>query len=75
MLLVNSMLFTFTYVATDYVTSSYTPTGQVIFGVLVSVLTFGFYFINPVIAPYIAITIVSLLNNLIDRVANRLNNK
>ena len=74
-LLVNSMLFIFTYVATDYVTSSYTPTGQIIFGVLVSLLTFGFYFINPIIAPYISITIVSLLNNLIDRIANRLNNK
>lgn len=73
-LLTNSMLFLFTYVATDYVTSSYTPYGQVIFGILVGLITFGLFFINPIIAPYIAIIIVSLLNNLIDRIANKLNN-
>ena len=71
----NSMLFTFTYVATEYLTSSYTYTGEIIFGVLVGLLTFGFYFVNPILAPYIAITIVSLFNNLIDRIANKLNNK
>ncbi|MBR6072940.1 MAG: RnfABCDGE type electron transport complex subunit D [Bacilli bacterium] len=73
-LLQNSYIFLFTYVATDYVTSSYTPNGQVIFGILVGCITFGLYFVNPILAPYISIIIVSLLNNLIDRVTNKLNN-
>ena len=64
-------IFIFTYVATDYVTSSYTILGMRLFGILVGVLSFIFYFVNPVIAPIIAILIVSLLNNVCDR-ANKL---
>ena len=64
-------IFIFTFVATDYVTSSYTILGMRIFGILVGVLTFAFYFVNPIIAPIIAILITSLLNNVCDR-ANKL---
>ena len=64
-------IFIFTYVATEYVTSSYTILGMRLFGILVGVLSFIFYFVNPVIAPIIAILIVSLLNNVCDR-ANKL---
>ena len=71
LLLNNNYMFILVYVATDYVTSSYTLSGEIIFGILVSALTFGFYFLNPIIAPFIAITIVSLLNNLIDRLCNK----
>jgi len=60
-------IFMFTFVATDYVTSSYTILGMRLFGIVVGVLTFAFYFINPIIAPILAILIASLLNNLIDR--------
>jgi Na+-translocating ferredoxin:NAD+ oxidoreductase RnfD subunit len=71
LILNNSYMFACVYIMTDYVTSTYTKNGEIIFGVLCGLLTFGFYFINPIIAPYIAITIVSLFNNLIDRLCNK----
>ena len=72
-LLTNNMIFVCAYIATDYVTSSYTSNGEVVFGILVGALTFGFYFVNPILAPFIAILVVSLFNNLIDRLSNKLN--
>ena len=57
----------FTFVATDSVTSCYSNNGKKLFGILIGVLTFGFYFLNPILAPFISISVVSLLNNLIDR--------
>ena len=70
-----NMIFIYTYVATDSVTSSYTKYGKKVFGALVGILSFGFYFVNPIIAPYIAIIIVSLFNNLIDRKFSKLFHK
>ena len=67
----NNYMFICVYILTDYVTSSYTLTGEVIYGVLFGILTLAFYFINPYIAPFIAVAITSLLNNLIDRIANK----
>ena len=64
-------VFMFIYVATDYVTSSYTVLGMRLFGIIVGILTFAFYFVNPILAPVFAILITSFLNNLIDR-ANKL---
>ena len=60
-------IFIFTFVATDYVTSSYTILGMRIYGILIGILTFAFYFINPILAPILAVLITSFLNNLIDR--------
>lgn len=71
LLLSNSYIFICTYVATDYVTSSYTMNGILIYGILFGVLTFGLYFVNPILAPYIAILITSLFNNVIDRIGNK----
>ena len=75
LILNNNYMFAFVYIATDYVTSSYTLHGERIFGISIGLLTFGFYFINPLMAPFIAITIVSLFNNLIDRLCNRITEK
>lgn len=66
-LFLNNYMFVFTFVATDSVTSSYTTNGKKLFGLLVGILTFCFYLVNPILAPFISIAIVSLLNNLIDR--------
>ena len=68
----NNYMFVCVYILTDYVTSSYTLKGEVIYGLLFSVLTLLFYFINPYLAPFISVVITSLLNNLIDRIANKL---
>ena len=72
LLLNNSYIFVLTYVSTDYLTSSYTPNGMITFGILLGLSTFGFYFVNPILAPYIATIIISLFNNLIDRIVARL---
>lgn len=60
-------LFIFTLIATDSVTSCYTTTGKNIYGILIGVATFALRFFNPVLAPFISILIISLFNNLIDR--------
>lgn len=67
MLFLNNYMFIFTFIATDSVTSSYTTNGKKVFGILVGILTFLFYLVNPILSPFISIAIVSLLNNLIDR--------
>ncbi|HQC83747.1 MAG TPA: RnfABCDGE type electron transport complex subunit D [Bacilli bacterium] len=64
-------LFICSYVATDFVTSCYTVKGTILYGSIVGILLFGFYFLNPILAPYIAILIASVLNNLIDRKVNK----
>lgn len=71
----NSYIFILTFVATDSISSCYTKNGMTIYGILIGLLTFGLYFVNPIIAPFIAIAIVSLFNNLIDRKTNILKNK
>lgn len=63
----NNYLFIVSLIATDSVTSCYTVGGMVVYGVLIGLLSFAFYFINPIVAPFLAILIVSLFNNLIDR--------
>lgn len=63
----NNYLFIFSLIATDSVTSSYTNSGMLIYGVLIGILTAIISIINPIIAPYIAILIVSLFNILIDK--------
>ncbi len=75
LLFLNNYLFIFTYLITDSVTSCYTKNGTIIFGIAIGVLTFGLYFINPILAPHIAVLVVSLFNNLIDRRINMLKKK
>lgn len=70
LLFANNILFISTYVLTDSVTSCYTVNGKIAFGVLVSLIAFGLSFVSPILAPFIAILIVSLFNNLIDRKIN-----
>lgn len=65
-------IFIFSFVATDMVTSCYTNNGKKVFGILVGLFTFGLSFLNPIIAPFIAISIVSLFNNFIDRKVNKM---
>lgn len=70
----NNYLFIFSYIATDSVSSSYTIKGMWVYGILLGVLTFALYFLNPIIAPFVALLLVSLFNNLIDRGAKLLPN-
>lgn len=72
LIFLNNYIFIFCYVATDSVTSCYTANGKFIYGVLIGLTSFGLSLLNPIIAPFISITIFSILNNLIDRKANLL---
>ncbi len=66
MLFTNGILFSFVYLATDTVSSSYTKIGQIIFGIIVGLLTFILYLINPILSSFGAIFIASILNSIID---------
>ena len=66
-LFTNNNIFMLGIVSTDYVTSTYTKNGMFYYALFVALLGFSLYFINPIIALPIAILIVSLFNNLIDR--------
>ena len=68
----NNILFAFTYVITDSVTSCYTINGKIAFGIISAILTGIIYIFNPILAPFIAILVVSLFNNLLDRKINSL---
>lgn len=70
MIFANNILFFFSFIATDSVTSTYTRNGMILFGLLIGILTFALSYYNPILAPAISITIVSLFNNLIDRKVN-----
>ncbi len=67
MIFLYNYIFIFTYVITDSVTSCYTKNGTRLYGLLIGISTFGLYFVNPILAPYISVLIISLFNNLIDR--------
>ena len=69
---ITNYIFAFIFVATDTVSSSYSNKGTVIFGILIGVLTFGITFLYKPLAPFIAILIASIFNNLIDRKASLL---
>ncbi len=71
----NNYLFMVSFIATDSVTSCYTPKGMMIFGTLIGLLSFGLFLINPITAPCISILIISLFNNLIDRKSNHFANR
>ena len=65
-LFTNGILFSFVYIASESTSSSYTKTGQIIYGTLVGILTFVLYLIQPTLASLGAIFIVSILNSVID---------
>ena len=67
--------FIFAFIATEFVTSSYTKKGMIVYGVAIGIITFILYFINHALAPYIAIEAISLLNIFIDKKMNYLENK
>ncbi len=67
-LFTNSILFSFIFVATYPQTSSYTKYGKIIYGILTGFLTFVISLINPIIAPYTSILIISLFHKQIDKI-------
>lgn len=68
----NSYLFIFLFVASDSISSSYTLKGVKVFGILIGIFTFINSFFEPILAPFIAIIIISLFHTFIDKYSNKL---
>lgn len=66
MLFTNGILFSFVFIATDPISSSYTKKGMIIYGILVGVLTFLLYLLQPALSSLGAILIASIFNGIID---------
>lgn len=66
MLFTNGILFSFIFVATDPISSSYTKKGIIIYGILIGILTFFLYLMQPALASLGAILIASIFNSVID---------
>jgi len=66
MLFTNGILFSFIFIATDPISSSYTKSGTVIYGIVVGIITFLLYLIQPMLASLGAILIASIFNSVID---------
>lgn len=66
MLFTNGILFSFVYIASEPNSSSYTRLGSTIYGIIVGVLSFIFYLINPALSSLGGIFIASIFNSLID---------
>lgn len=62
----NNFLFIAAFVATDSVTSCYTNRAMVISGFIIALLSFGVYFINPILAPIIAVLVTSVFTHILD---------
>lgn len=67
----NSVLFSFVYIAPDFITSSYTRKGKIIFGSLIGLITFGLFLIYPPISALGAIFIVSIFHSQIDKLLTK----
>ncbi|MDD4705946.1 MAG: RnfABCDGE type electron transport complex subunit D [Bacilli bacterium] len=63
----NGILFCFIYIATDPLSSSYTMYGKLIYSILLGILTFIFFLIEPTLAVLGAVLIVSILHDFIDK--------
>lgn len=65
-LFTNGILFSLIYVAPEPISSSYTKVGKIIYGIVVGLLTFILYLVNPSLAVLGAILISSILSSVID---------
>ena len=66
MMFTNGILFSYIFIATDSVSSSYTRNGIIIYSILIGVFTFLLYLLNPSLSSIGAILIVSIINSLLD---------
>ena len=66
MLFTNGILFSYIYIAPETISSCYTKSGIIIYSILIGIITFLLYLINPALSSLGAILIVSIFNSLID---------
>ena len=63
----NNVLFSFVFIATEPLSSPYTYKGQIIYSVIIGILTFGMYIIYPPLAALGGIIIASICHKTIDK--------
>ncbi len=63
----NNILFSFVFIGTESLSSPYTYKGQIIYSVIIGVLTFGMYLIYPPLAALGGIIIASICHVTIDK--------
>lgn len=68
----STVILSFIFVATDNISSPYTFKGQVIYAILLGIITAGLTFALPFEGVFIAIFIVSLISKIIDKVVIKL---
>lgn len=68
MLFSYNTIFTFVFIAPLISSSAYTTKGQVLSGILIAIITFGLTFVTPYSSSMIAIFVVSLMSNILDRI-------
>lgn len=61
-------LFVLVFVGPNLYSSSYTIKGQILSGVLIGILTYGFAFFTPYTAAVLAVLVVSFLKGILDRI-------
>lgn len=66
MMFTNGILFSYIYIAPETISSCYTKNGIIIYSILIAIITFLLYLINPALSSLGAILIVSIFNSLID---------
>lgn len=72
MITLNSYFFVFMFVATESLSSCYTLNGTKIFGLLLGLFTFILYFVEPILAPFISVLVLSLFHIVIDKLGNKI---
>lgn len=68
MLFSYNTIFAFVYIAPIISSSAYTNKGQVLSGILIALITFALSFITPYTSSLVAIFIISLISNILDRI-------
>lgn len=67
----NGILFSFVFIGTDSLSSSYTSKGKIVYSVILGLVTFGLYLIYPPLSSIGGILIASICHITIDRLCER----
>ena len=63
----NGILFSFIFIGTDSISSSYTKTGKIIYSMLIGISTFGLFLIYPPLSAIGGILLASICHRVIDK--------
>ena len=64
----NGILFSFIFIGTDSISSSYTNKGKIIYSIIIGLSTFGLFLIYPPLSALGGILIASICNRIIDKI-------